>query len=78
MARPGYPVSCLSMYCGRICCEGCRYRPVLKEFYESIGEGAAFEERDARSLALIKLQEERDCSYVEAAVAYDRGERPCA
>lgn len=75
MPRPGYPESCLSIHCGRVACDGCKFRPTLKAFYESIGEGAAYEERQARSLAIIKISDARDCSYVEAAVAYDRGER---
>lgn len=40
-----YPTSCLSAYCGRIQCDGCRHRPVLVRYYQSTGELQKWERR---------------------------------
>lgn len=46
MSAPlGYPTSCLSMYCGKIDCTGCRFKPALDAY-----KARAAEVKRARTL----------------------------
>jgi len=38
-----YPQSCMSMFCGKVLCDGCVHRPTHAKYYASRGELAEFE-----------------------------------
>jgi hypothetical protein len=61
MSAPvGYPGSCVSMHCARICCDGCRYRPVLAAWHARQGNAAGYEARqDEARILTAKWDAER-------------------
>jgi hypothetical protein len=74
MAAIGYPQTCISLHCGRICCDGCRFRPDLEAFHASRGRRAEYEAHQDSARALVaQWAEERRKDPGADAVSKGRG-----
>lgn len=62
MSAPvGYPLTCVSLYCGRVLCDGCENRPRLAAYYRDRGDLERYERRQA------ELREKAEREKMEAA-----------
>lgn len=59
-APVGYPVTCLSLYCGAIVCDGCENRPRLAAYYAERGRLADYEAHQAEARQTVARIERRD------------------
>jgi hypothetical protein len=68
MAKVSYPTTCLSAYCGKICCDGCRNRPILAAWHRRNGDAEGYEQRQAEARVLTAKW---DAEWKERCAAAD-------
>ena len=60
MSRAGYPVGCLSAYCGRIVCDGCKSRPVLLAWHKAQGTESEYLAGQERARKIVAREHPAD------------------